>query len=192
MRKFIFTAKNEIKPVGEVLEYIHNKCNKTITTNVKEAIAEKIIKENKIFEKICMLLGHEYNGYKKVTAKALQKAGVDYIIWIDEDKQINIDIKTGIGMDYTHGISIEITQNGYFTNRKDKQTDFDLYFLYDAYGIRIYLIPYKKIHDISWDVHTKKDTSFQKHTSFNGSGQYIMYPPEDISTIGFLLKDKGE
>jgi predicted nucleotide-binding protein (sugar kinase/HSP70/actin superfamily) len=49
MRKFSFTAKNEIKPVGEVLEYIHNKCNKTITTNVKEAIAEKIIKENNYF-----------------------------------------------------------------------------------------------------------------------------------------------
>lgn len=190
MRRLYITAKSPVKPVGEVLDYLHKKCNKQNVTNIKEAIAEKVIKDVKLFDFICRLLGKEYNGYKKITSKLLQKAGVDYTLWVNEDEEINIDLKTGIGLDYTKGIPIEINQNGFFTNRKDKKTDYDLYFLYDAYGIRIYFIPYKKIHDISWDVRTKKETSYPLHKSFNGSGEYILYPPENIAILEFVIKEE--
>ena len=147
MRTFEIKVKN-IKPVSEVLEVVHTKCNKMNTTQVKEAIAEKVIRQHRIFERVCTLFGFEYQGYKKITTKLLQKAGVDYTVWYNDDKEMYIDLKTGIGHDYTNGIPLELTQNGFFTNRKDKKTTYDLYFLYDDYGIRMYLIPYKKIHDM--------------------------------------------
>lgn len=190
MRKYTIETNN-IKPVEEVLDYIHTKCNNQNITQVKEKIAEKILREHKIFEKICMLLGYEYQGYKKITTKALQKAGVDYVIWYNDDKEMYIDIKTGIGIDYSNGIALELTQYGTFTNRKDKKTTFDLYFLYDTYGIRVYLIQYKKINEVCWDIWKTRDQStYTWYTSFNGTGEYIKYPPELIADVLFDIKEK--
>lgn len=190
MRTFRITVKN-IKPVSEVLEVVHKKCNKMNTTQVKEAIAEKVIRQYRIFERMCTLFGFEYQGHKKITTKLLQKAGVDYTVWYNDDKEMYVDLKTGIGHDYTQGIALELTQNGFFTNRKDKKTTYDLYFLYDEYGIRMYLIPYKKIHDICWDIYSRKDKStYEWHTSFNGTGEYIKYPPEKIADICFILEEE--
>ena len=172
-----------------------------ITTAMTEMLGEKIIKQFHIFDE----LFPDNIGYKKVCSKKLQKAGVDYEVY-NENEIIYIDIKVCVGPDYSmnaddfnnhsdviesKAVPIEIYQNNVFTNTKGKLTDYMLYIIADNSGISYSLLSYEDVMKISMD-HKRKlecfDTekgrdakyinkgAYKWHTSNNGSGTYIKFP----------------
>lgn len=165
--------------------------NGTLTA-IKEIIGEKIIRSHRLWS----LLFPGNTKVKKITSKELQKKGVDYIVTLtDEDgkvRNIHIDLKCCIGNDYSmtaddyngvperffermKGLTLELYQNGVWSNRKDKLTDYFLYIVADGDGVFYSLIDYGTARRICQE--NKADTGrYHNHTSRNGSGIYIKYP----------------
>lgn len=165
--------------------------NGTLTA-IKEIIGERIIKNHRLWS----LLFPGYTRAKKITSKELQKKGVDYIVTLtDEDgkvRNVHIDLKCCIGNSYSmtaddyngaperffermKGLTLELYQNGVWTNRKDKLTDYFLYIVADCDGVFYSLIDYGTARRICQE--NKADTGrYHNHTSMNGSGIYIKYP----------------
>lgn len=150
-------------------------------TSLKELIGQKYISRNKVFKHFAESLGLDYNGYKKVTSKKLQKAGVDYELYAG-DRTIYIDLKSLVGPSYEH-IPLEITQSGLFTNHKGKMTDYVLYVVHDDKGARHKWITYDEIveESLKWKpkLESNGEYSFYKwaaevKTSNNGSGKYVL------------------
>ena len=170
--------------------------NKNSKTCIKETRGDDAIKQYNIWDRF--FPGN--TGWKKVTDKKMQKAGVDYIIYGAHGEEMYVDLKTGIGDDYTDGgyavVAIEIYQNDWFTNTDHKMTDFMLYYTNDKYGERFFLYDYDDIKKVSEehrkkliykedvDMYTyKNEGSFQWHKSFNGTGIYIRMPFDYIPVL---------
>ena len=68
-----------------------------MNTTDKEKVAEKAIKETRIFD----IFFPDNIGYKKISQKKMQLAGVDYEIYLPNGETVYIDLKTGIGSDYS-------------------------------------------------------------------------------------------
>lgn len=235
MKKYEIITDAFIPEVGEFLADLHDKNDDTEVTKAKEQWAENVLRENRIFELVAQEVGIDYLGRKKITNKKLQKSGIDYVLF-GENKEINVDLKTGIGSDYSmrdedwtiypekiikeicddkslyvghDGIAVEITQYDFFTNRKEKATDYDLYIQWDCSGIKVYLIDYKEINRVSnenwWHFEKCGHSTYLKvrgstkygpdkafyalKTSFNGTGVYIKYPVEKIATACWEIKN---
>lgn len=237
MENITIKTNDFITPVDQILASLHDVNDDKDITKAKEKIADNILKYYGIFELLAEQLGIDYQGHRKITSKKLQKSGVDYVMF-GENREINIDLKTGIGLDYTmkeedwvlptdknihdvtndknmyrghEGIAVEITQYDLFTNRKEKATDYDLYLMYTASGINIYLIDYAEINRISNEnyYHYEKaglsmylrvrgsrkygpeKAYYEIHKSFNGTGEYIKFPVEKIAKVCFTIQ-QGE
>lgn len=184
----------------QVIEAINNQPSFERTT-AKEKWGEKVIKENRLWDK----LFPENLGYKKITNKKEQKLGVDFKIHT-ETGDVNVDIKVLIGPDYSEGLPVEVYQrpvreadipSSYtFTNRSSKLTDWIVYIVLDKIGFRVYKIPYSVIHaeSVKYKFHyeevmtnkglcTKciKDPALQK--SFNGTGYYVKVMFDEYKVI---------
>lgn len=169
-----------------------------IITAATEMVGEKLLKKYNIFDK----LFPNNTGYKKITNKKQQKAGVDYVVFNGDDETY-IDIKVCVGPDYSIkpedfnnqpqrlissvAVPVEIYQNNVFTNVKGKLTDYVLYLIIDQSGYYFYMISYdelrqislehKIVHEVDNNVIVKRNKGKYKwHTSNNGSGCYIKIP----------------
>lgn len=147
-----------------------------IKTAMTEMLGEAIIKHFHLWD----VLFPENTGYKKVTAKKLQKAGVDYEVYDADGEPIYIDIKVCVGPDYSmkeedfngtparmilsSAVPIEIYQNNVFTNTKGKLTDYLLYIIAEDKGISYCLLNYEDVQKIS--VEHKK--TYEIKDSVNG------------------------
>lgn len=173
-------------------------------TTEKEALAEKALKVNKIFD--VFFPGNI--GYKKITVKKLQLAGVDYEVYFPDDKVEYVDLKTGIGPDYSMkqedytsphriigrqpALALEVYQYGQFTNTKSKMTDYFIYYLKDDYQEAFYLVPYIDVRNVCLK-HKKTfkiengiakevfNGEYTVHKSFNGTGDYIKVPASSVA-----------
>lgn len=175
-------------------------------TAKKELIGEAIIKKYHIFDK----LFPNNNGFKKISDKKHQKAGVDYEVYLGDDT-IYIDLKSLVGPAYTmapedyadndidepvkKAVALEVYQNHIFTNSKGKLTDYFLFTIADKDGIFYYLMSYdtarsicmEHIHkyrnvEIDGTVYAKAvtDGRYKLYTSNNGSGEYIKVPVDAV------------
>ena len=152
-------------------------------TSLKELIGQKYIQRNRVFKDFVEnTLKNEYNGYKKVSNKKLQKAGVDYIIYADNE-EIYVDIKSLQGPHYEH-IPLELTQNNVWTNTKTKMTDYHLYIVHDDGQPRHKWVDYetivKECAKYKPTIENNGNCCFYKwdpavYTSNNGSGKYILW-----------------
>lgn len=170
----------------------------------KELIGEAYIKKEHIFD----ILFPNNIGFKKITNKKLQKAGADYIIFLPNDENVYIDIKSCIGKDYTmktedyvkptrvikgqDAIPVEIEQYGVFSNFSSKITDFILYLLFDESGMRYYLVDYHnvivpiskehkgKIVVKDGKAYKEQTGKYKWHFSKNGTGLFIKVPAKLI------------
>lgn len=181
-----------------------------MNTTDKEKVAEKAIKETKIFD----IFFPDNIGYKKITTKKMQLAGVDYEIYLPNGETVYIDLKTGIGPDYSMkpadfveerriigrmpAVAVELYQYDIFTNTKGKLTDYFLYYIQDNFGAAFYLFDYDTIRNVSVE-HKKKvviengkgkeviSGKYTPYTSFNGTGIYIKVPVEGFALKKFIL-----
>ena len=181
----------------EVIDYINNFSSMDRTVE-KEHWGDEAIKDSHLWD----TLFPNNVGWKKITAKKEQKLGVDYKIFLADGKEVNVDIKVCIGMDYPT-IPLEIyqrpsresdTPNSYvFTNRSSKLTDYMLYLILDKNGFRYFNIPYEIIHETSkkfkWhfeEVMTNKGLCYkcikptELEKSFNGTGYYVRIDPKTL------------
>ena len=173
-------------------------------TTEKEKIAEKALKANKIFD----IFFPGNIGYKKIITKKMQLAGVDYEVYMPNGETIYVDLKTGIGPDYSMkqedyktphriigrqpALALEVYQYGLFTNTKGKLTDYFIYYIKDDYQEAFYLVPYVDVRNVCLK-HKKtlsivngvaKETFNGEYTvykSFNGTGDYIKVPANNIA-----------
>lgn len=147
-----------------------------VKTAMTEMLGEAIIKHFNLWE----VLFPDNNGWKKITAKKMQKAGVDYEVYSSTNETIYIDIKVCVGPDYSMkdedfngtptrlirsaAVPIEIYQNEVFTNTKGKLTDYLLYIIAEDRGISYCLMPYEDVVNISLQ-HKKQ---YELQDSVNG------------------------
>lgn len=175
-------------------------------TNEKEAIGKKALKKDRIID----LFWPDNIGYKWCSSVKMQKAGVDFTVYMPDGTERYVDLKVGIGPDYymhkndynseasyvsKPGIAVEILQNGVFTNCSYKMTDYMLYYTEDGYGRRWYLYSYEDIKALSvqyakyrtmmdgariWP----KDKKYAVQVSFNKTGHYIKAEYDEMPVLG--------
>lgn len=146
----------------ETVDFVLESLSEDDRTNDKEEWGYKVLKRYNILEEF---FGN-IDGWKKERGKKNQKAGVD--IWVyKENKTIAIDVKVGIGADYSmkredylaekinenyvgsKAGAVELYQYDFFTNTKYKLTDYMLYIIWDNNGLDFYLIDYDTIRKVS-------------------------------------------
>lgn len=178
-----------------------------VITAAKELVGEAIIKRYDLWD---MLFPNNV-GYKAIRGKKLQKAGVDFEIFLEDGTSVYVDLKSNLGPDYhmtqkdiklnatpdqlnDMGLVIELYQNGIWTNSSSKLTDYQLHVTYQDDGIYFALVPYEYImKEALKHKKTYKDYGefckvywpgdYVAHISNNGSGVYIKIP-YDFTKIG--------
>lgn len=154
-----------------------------MTTQQKELLGKELTEESDILKR----LFPDLKEIRWIENKEDQISGIDWCLTLKDGRQINLDLKVGIG-DYTT-CPIEISQrtratNGKYTltNTNEKKTDYFLYVLITGDIADFVLLPYKPIarecqflyHDM-----TQELSIFPKrpivHQSFNGSGYFIKF-----------------
>lgn len=163
-------------------------------TALKELIGEKAISKGRLWN----ILFPDYESKRRITSKKNQLDGVDYMITASDGTVYNIDLKCVQG-DYSWDgtetsdhlrfdkdvlrAPVEIRQNGIFTNLSKKKTDYLLYVFHQPDGVYYSLLSYEMIVNFSRQCdaivcknnHLKQNT-FIHHTSFNGTGDYVLFP----------------
>lgn len=145
-----------------------------MTTQEKEMMARNFIVKfdliRKFFPDVCRT--------EWITDKQKQLDGMDMVVrLLGGKKSVILDLKTGIGPDYTKGPAIETFQKTKSSNYEfvrsyeGKLTDYYLYVLYSKnLGLlQVYLLPYRYLKPINDRINFESN---ELTVSFNGSGKY--------------------
>lgn len=137
-----------------------------------EMVGEEALKRDNIFD----MFFPKNIGHKKETDFRLQKKGIDFTVWDENNKPIFIDLKVCIGPDYST-IPIETVQYGKAT--KVRATDFFLYLTFDETKARAILVPTETYEKFLEAAPGKLDLQVSK----NGTGKFFKMDYEKCKTV---------
>lgn len=169
----------------------------------KEAQGQQVIKTYRLFD----TLFPNNEGYRKITTKKKQKAGVDYEVYMPGEKEpIYVDLKCLVGVDYSmtqddyakvndsteapirrirsKGVTLEVYQNKVFTYTKGKLTDYLLWVIIDKDGIFYYNMKYEDAHNIC--------LAYKKESTIVDGICYWHYPEKNIYKVHTSANKSGE